>query len=629
MTWHFRQPSPGETTRDPIVGEFFSTDAISGSAEALVREGIQNALDASVDGKVHVRIFLGDGSQTLSADRAAPWFSQAWTHLRATGNGLSDAPTESDGCKFLVFEDFGTTGLRGNVEQAFDEPGNKNSFYYFFRAEGRTGKSESDRGRWGVGKHVFPRSSRINTVFGLTVRDDDRRRMLMGHVVLKSHKIGADHWSPDGYFGLRPAGLVLPTEDRALSDKFTADFRVKRTTEPGLSLIVPYVDEEITYGDLVRSVVDGYFFPILCGQITVEVESGDQRVSITKGSLIEAALSIGGPDEAERLARVDLAEWAAEREAGGFTDLLPCSDHRALWSNDMVPAELVPQLRTRLAGGQKIALRSHVIVRPKGKPDQVSYFDVFLWENDHDGGRPIFIREGLTITDVRGGRARGVLSMVVVRDKPLATLLGDSENPAHTQWQKTSSNFKNKYVYGVAHIDFVRRSVERIVAVLRDSGEEHDVSTLADIFPRPADEEDARPRPAERTTPKPQPDLPPDIPPLPRNPPAGYRLQQVVGGFSVQRGRPDAPTPSSLLVRVAYDIRQGNPLKKYNRADFRLDRAPIDITEERGIEIRERSENELLFDVTDPDFRLTVEGFDKNRDLYVSVSIARHDAAPI
>ena len=55
-------------------------------------------------------------------------------------NGLRDAPNKKDPCKFLVFEDFGTTGLRGDIEQAFDEPGNKNSFYYFFRAEGRTGK---------------------------------------------------------------------------------------------------------------------------------------------------------------------------------------------------------------------------------------------------------------------------------------------------------------------------------------------------------------------------------------------------------------------------------------------------------------------------------------------------------
>jgi hypothetical protein len=46
MKWHFVKYRPDETTRDPIVGEFFSTEAIDNPAQALVREGIQNALDA-------------------------------------------------------------------------------------------------------------------------------------------------------------------------------------------------------------------------------------------------------------------------------------------------------------------------------------------------------------------------------------------------------------------------------------------------------------------------------------------------------------------------------------------------------------------------------------------------------
>ena len=296
MAWYFRQPSAGETTRDPIVGEFFSTDAISGAAEALVREGIQNALDAGTGGQVHVRILLAKESCALSAAQSAEWFTDAWPHIEASGNGLRDAPTRSDVCKFLVFEDFGTTGLKGDVQQAFDEPGNKNSFFYFFRAEGRTGKGESDRGRWGVGKHVFPRSSRVNGVFGLTVRSDDQKRMLMGHIVLKSHKIGGEHWSPDGHLGTRPNGLVLPMESSDQLDQFANTFQIRRTTEPGLSLVVPFLDDEITYESLVRAVVDGYFYPILRGQITVDVESEGQRCSITKESLVNTALDIGGAD---------------------------------------------------------------------------------------------------------------------------------------------------------------------------------------------------------------------------------------------------------------------------------------------------------------------------------------------
>ena len=44
--WYFRPKVKGETIREPIHGEFFATDAISDPGMALVREGIQNSLDA-------------------------------------------------------------------------------------------------------------------------------------------------------------------------------------------------------------------------------------------------------------------------------------------------------------------------------------------------------------------------------------------------------------------------------------------------------------------------------------------------------------------------------------------------------------------------------------------------------
>jgi hypothetical protein len=110
--WYFKKQTPGDITRDPIVGEFFSTDAIDNPAEALVREGIQNALDAKEksETQVHVRIFLSKGNKTISAK----WIGNAWLHIKANGNGLQNIPLETETCPYLVFEDFGTTGLNGD-----------------------------------------------------------------------------------------------------------------------------------------------------------------------------------------------------------------------------------------------------------------------------------------------------------------------------------------------------------------------------------------------------------------------------------------------------------------------------------------------------------------------------------
>lgn len=74
MKWHFVKYRPDETTRDPIVGEFFSTDAIENPAQALVREGIQNTLDAGRERPVHVRVYCGCLKDSIKID-----FS--WTEL--------------------------------------------------------------------------------------------------------------------------------------------------------------------------------------------------------------------------------------------------------------------------------------------------------------------------------------------------------------------------------------------------------------------------------------------------------------------------------------------------------------------------------------------------------------------
>jgi len=57
--WQFRKMRPGEINVDPIEGEFFTTEAVGGMNDALVRESIQNSLDAAEGtGTVTVRFSL-------------------------------------------------------------------------------------------------------------------------------------------------------------------------------------------------------------------------------------------------------------------------------------------------------------------------------------------------------------------------------------------------------------------------------------------------------------------------------------------------------------------------------------------------------------------------------------------
>lgn len=75
--WHFIKPKPGDKNREPILGEFFATEAITNPAEALVREGDQNSLDAGLDGLVRVRIYISGEAEGLPDARVAPYFDSA------------------------------------------------------------------------------------------------------------------------------------------------------------------------------------------------------------------------------------------------------------------------------------------------------------------------------------------------------------------------------------------------------------------------------------------------------------------------------------------------------------------------------------------------------------------------
>jgi len=76
MKWHFSAKRPSDKTRDPIAGEFFSSDAIKNAGEALVREGIQNSLDARLDknaGVAKVRIYVSGERGAVAARDMEPW----------------------------------------------------------------------------------------------------------------------------------------------------------------------------------------------------------------------------------------------------------------------------------------------------------------------------------------------------------------------------------------------------------------------------------------------------------------------------------------------------------------------------------------------------------------------------
>jgi len=293
MKWKFKELVDSDTKVDPSHLQFFRSSALDDAVSALIREDIQNRLDAkSKQGEqssVKVCYNLSAKGESLDREQADKWLAELEPHLNApkTLEELgAQSPFRVDRkMPYLVIEGFNTTGLKGDSLETKDpvESSDRNDFYWFIRNVGRTRKKVGDRGRWGLGKIVYPASSDVRSFFCYSVREGDCRPTLVGRSVLAIHAINGSEYVSEGYFAKFESEnpeFAVPEESGQEIEQFVKDFNIQRSSsDPGVSLVVPFPEESITHASLVQGVIKSYFWEILRGALEVEVSCGDNSVS--------------------------------------------------------------------------------------------------------------------------------------------------------------------------------------------------------------------------------------------------------------------------------------------------------------------------------------------------------------
>ena len=595
--WNFRPLPPDITIREPIAGAFFASDAVSDPGSALIRESIQNSLDAAIAGEsLLVRISLFDRGNALVRNDVLPYITDAQSHYSAPDNGLrsEDLPSDGEECSAIVFEEFGTSGLKGDPGASRPpRDDKKNNFFHFFRAEGRSDKDSSNRGSWGVGKDAFYRASRINTIFALTVRADDFRALLMGKTILKSHYVG-DEYCQDGFFGVLPEEnqrLVLPIEDSGKILEFTKIFQLERKDDTGLSVVIPWPDTEINESAVIQAVFRNYFYSIISGSLKVKVETSGVQTLLDQETILSESRKY--TDEQGLLPIIELAEWVLKETPECHVINEPDTRRAPEWGKELFPEGLVNSLREKFENGEKIAIKVPLTFRKRDGSRLASHFHVYLAkDNTNTRRRPTFIRDGILISDARPPALQGLRALVIAEDKPLSEFLRLAENPSHTVWQ--AQQLKPHYLAWAATLRFVRNSVGEIYNLMmkEDSGEDRFI--LSDFFPHPRQRRESPP-------------------PRPRY----CRITRADQGFAVIPGKNRMPENGLLRIEVAYDTRHGSAKGRHSIEDFQLGQHPIKIRTD-GAEEAEVTSNSLLVRVLEPDkFRIVVTGFDQNRQLYI------------
>lgn len=651
IEWRFKPNSRDDMDVDPIQGEFFTTRDIDNISTAVVREGIQNALDERNRGEqtetVKVRIFLSGRKYAIQPESYTPFLQTLLPHLQAKASGLQSMPDLTAPMKFLVFEDFNTKGLEGNPEEPYVEnikDGQPHNFYYFWRNVGRSGKSDDKLGRWGLGKTVFPASSQINTFWGVTIRKSDHRKMLMGQSILRIHN---REDKKREQFGYKPYGMygkynstdcfAEPVETENELNNFETLFKLEREKQAGFSIIVPFVTEEITINHLAYAAIEQYFYPILKGRLEVEISAEDHSISLKRDTIRDAVDKIDFQQlthsddkkirSRESLVKLfDFAEWTFILNEEDFFVLKELDlQAKPRWNTKILFSDenRLSTLRDKFDNNERVAFKVPLKYHPINGKAKTCWYQAFL-EKDTSLTKPenLFVRDGITISGITSldkGLVRGV---VIVDDTDLARMLGDSENPAHTEWQPDSRNFKGKYTDGKEALAFVKSTLKKLYDQLQRPIEGIQKDLLIDFFSIPLEKEKPETKkPKDHSGHEEKGDEDSEEPEIPeltlkKRP---VLVEKITSGLKVTKNPLADEFPESIRLKLGYDVPKGNPIKSYQELDFDISKAPITI-ESSGVYFIKKGGNELEFEIEDKTcFEIKITGFDEKRDLFIKL----------
>ncbi len=596
MYWHFDELPSSMVEQEVTQLEQFQNEDID-LPETLVRESIQNSLDAKATGQEKVKVRFS----IVNDNHPEPGFVESLfvghlEHAKASDVDLSEIDFNKPTA--LVIEDFGSTGLTGNYNN-WDE----GKFYYFWRCRGKSNKSATQQGRRGLGKLVFPASSRLRAFFGLTIPEDSRIPLLMGQTVLKSRRMSGRRYPPDAFFS-DVGDLPVPITKNDIIEQFRHQFRLQRRNEPGLSIIIPFPVLDLGLENMISAGILGFFIPILHGQLILEF--GD--ISIDAENVLDVAKRYCGtmiPD-------IDiLFSFIMETREVIKTPVDPIPDwvqYGRLTEKSFQQSDL-EKLKSDLSEGRTIAVRMPIVIRKKYGESQPSHFFVFLKKpQDLSRGRDFYVRSGLNIPGESKFGERIALGLLLAEDEPVAEFLGDAENPAHYKWNGRSETLRKKYRNPELTLRAIRNSLVGIHDLLTQRLEEPpDERALLDFFWYFGNQAGKGRTKATSLQQIPS-GLPKDK----------YLIQEVDNGFVVKSSRklPKNELPLQIVIAVAYDTIAGNPFKLYSEYDFDFSRPEDVAIKVYGAKVN-AEKNRLTCTVENEEFGIRVTGFDPKRDLIV------------
>lgn len=608
----------------------------------LLREILQNALDAKVPDSSHVEVSI---KHTPLDENATAYLTSLIppTHLDRFNQSvpqLQNAAGIFQVTDCLIVEDFGTSGLTGQIDDPAAEGTGQNWNSFWFR-EGEGGKEgSSGNGGAGQGKITYFSTSAIRTLFAYTVRADDNCDALMGSSSFqRDYPYQGVRWKRDAYWGIWAGSdisqKVLPVQAEEPTSLFTRTLGlVRKPNQTGLSLVIP-APREFKLSDAVEIAVAEFFVPILRGDLVIQI--ADTRLE--KTSITELADKYLSDARARQLHtcttkgyREFLASAIKRSEANEVVTAAEVSASTPL-SEGSFSESALQGMRESIQSQCIVSIRVPLKVKPKSGETANCHFDVHLaCPFDLDQPEQAVIRKDLLIGEepVGGGKLRQrAQGLTLIASNELSRLLLAAEEATHLRWNTRLPRLGEYYRSGSDAVALVRKGAAKLLEILTGGDQEKDFKLLSRYFTVPGVLSTV-PSKGKKSVKGKQMPLPSTIPPAEKK---LLTIDALDDGCCIRPAKAGAVTrevlPIQVKVEFAYEGLDKDAFGEYDPLDFNLSDQLFNVTYS-GCLVDTRRLNILEFQVHEPEFELKVSGFDKNLRLRMRMNYKeRSDAATV
>jgi len=605
--WNFIKIPKGGVPPNVSDDNYFRDDSTDLVA-SLVRENIQNALDAQSGAapvivrfsinkvpKKHIKLvkhLLADGDDSVL---------KHYLQVCAEDEEIKPENPDFEHPSFMLIEDFNTDGLDGDIRSP-----DLGGFAVFWRNSGVTNKLKGKNrgGSFGIGKIVNPMSSRLQTFFGLTIRnvantkDSDAGPMLMGQTLLRMHTLNGTRFPPYALFGELEDEMELPIREYGFLREFVEAAGITRTNEPGLSLAIPFPFDDFTAPAITAAAIRHYFYPIVEKRLIVEIINAQGKSVISEENIQELAKTLGD-DVEELIAFTRQSQDRLGHSSDLTAEVYSIGRYGTTLTAEMFDAADFVQHKNRFQEGHLVTvdvpIQTEAIATKEKKQSSVRLF----LKKTEGRGMDYYIRKGISLHDNSCfSSSTPCIGLLVSDEGEIAELLRKAEGPAHTHWVMRNCKAAKIYTNATKVIGYVKTLLDRMQNLLGGGVEREDESFLADDFPDISSiEVDSAPVPVE----------------------VHLSKDGTLSVSSTPNSKDHTGKPCTITIWFESAARG----KKWSILDFDLANMSVAT---QGVQLDSCLGNTIKFKFKD-DFSIKVEGFDPKKDLTTSVKFDEKDTS--